>query len=292
MNGALVSGLQAGYATLDSVRAALSDTSTSLTGLSPDARYAMWGYSGGSIATEWAAELHPTYAPDLTNFQGAAAGGLIANMTNVILTINDGLFTGLGFAGMQGVSNAYPEVAVAINASFVSEDKEADFRNISSMCLVEVLAEGAFHNLDTYFTDFDGLISSEVVQSVLNETAQMGQTGVPTMPMYIYKAIGDEVSPIADTDWVVDSLCDKGANVEYKKNWIGEHSTEDILGSGGALAWIEDRLAGEAITTTNCTTEYVVIAEFDEEVAAAFGTEFIAMLQNVLGGGLGEYYVG
>lgn len=213
-------------------------------------------------------------------------------MTNVILTINAGLFCGLGFAGMQGISNAYPEVASIINASFVSADKEADFRNISSQCLVPALAEGALHDFNTYFTSFDGLLNNEVVKAVLNETGQMGHTGVPTMPMYIYKAVGDEVSPVEDTNYVVEALCGQGAIIEYKKNLVGEHSTEDILGSGGALAWIEDRLAGEAVTLTSCTTNEVLISVFDAEVAETFGDEFIALLQDVLGGDLGEYSSG
>jgi hypothetical protein len=49
----------------------------------------MWGYSGGSLATEWAAELQPTYAPEL-NFAGAALGGLVPNITSVLKTINGG----------------------------------------------------------------------------------------------------------------------------------------------------------------------------------------------------------
>lgn len=292
LNGALTSGLQAGYATLDSVRAALSAPSTTLTGLSPDARYALWGYSGGSIATEWAAELHPTYAPDLTNFQGAAAGGLIANMTNVILTINDGLFAGLGFAGMQGLSNAYPEVAAVINASFASEEKEADFRAISAQCLVPLLAAGAFHDFNAYFTDFGALLHNDVVRTVMNETGQMGHTGVPTMPLFVYKAVLDEVSPVADTDYVVEALCSQGARIEYQKNLVGEHSTEDILRSGSALAWIEDRLAGKAVTSTGCSTEFVVATEVDVETTEAFGLELIAFLQNILGGSIGPYYSG
>lgn len=288
----MASGLQAGYATLDSVRAALSTPSTSLTGLSPDAKYALWGYSGGSIATEWAAELHPIYAPDLTNFQGAASGGLIANMTNVISTIDGGSFAGLGFAGIQGIANAYPAAAAVINASFVSAAKEAEFRGISAQCLVPALLEGAFHDFHSYFTDFDALLRNEVVHTVLNETGQMGQTGVPMMPMYIYKAVGDEVSPTVDTDYVVNALCEKGARIEYKKNLVGDHNTEDFLGSGGALAWIEDRLAGEAVTLTGCETEFVVVSTIDAETMEAFGDELISLLQNIIGGSLGEYYAG
>ena len=40
----------------------------------------MIGYSGGAIATEWAAELAPTYAPDLNkNLIGAAYGGVLVH---------------------------------------------------------------------------------------------------------------------------------------------------------------------------------------------------------------------
>jgi hypothetical protein len=62
-------GVQEGHATLDSVRAALEFTE-----LGVDANYALWGYSGGSLASEWAAELQGTYAPEL-QFAGAALGG-------------------------------------------------------------------------------------------------------------------------------------------------------------------------------------------------------------------------
>jgi hypothetical protein len=46
-------GVQEGHNVLDSVRAALNADC----GLAKDARYAMWGYSGGSVASENAAEL-------------------------------------------------------------------------------------------------------------------------------------------------------------------------------------------------------------------------------------------
>ena len=89
---AFTSGIQAGQATLDSVRAALA--SGSITGVSSSATYQMWGYSGGALATEWAAELQPTYAPEL-NFAGAAIGGLTPNITSVLDTINEGILLAL-----------------------------------------------------------------------------------------------------------------------------------------------------------------------------------------------------
>jgi hypothetical protein len=54
-------GPEYGYNTLDAIRATFNSPAI---GLSPAAKVAMMGYSGGAIATEWAAELAPTYAPD------------------------------------------------------------------------------------------------------------------------------------------------------------------------------------------------------------------------------------
>jgi Secretory lipase len=68
-------GPEYGQNTLDSIRAAFN---SSTVGLPRDAQVAMLGYSGGAIATEWAAELAPTYAPDVNaRMIGAAIGGVL-----------------------------------------------------------------------------------------------------------------------------------------------------------------------------------------------------------------------
>jgi hypothetical protein len=77
-------GVMSGHATLDSVRAVLS----SGFGLATNGtRYAMWGYSGGALAGEWAAELQKQYASEL-DFAGAALGGLTPNVTSVMEAVS------------------------------------------------------------------------------------------------------------------------------------------------------------------------------------------------------------
>lgn len=58
-------GVQSGHATIDSIRAAFNANET--LGLDVDARYALWGYSGGALASEWAAEMAVQYAPEVSN---------------------------------------------------------------------------------------------------------------------------------------------------------------------------------------------------------------------------------
>lgn len=85
-------GHMSGYATLDGVRATLNGAE--LYGLPDDTLYATWGYSGGALATEWAAELQADYASDLS-FAGSAMGGLTPNITSVLQSINMKVSAGL-----------------------------------------------------------------------------------------------------------------------------------------------------------------------------------------------------
>jgi hypothetical protein len=66
-----------GYNTLDSLRAALSSPAT---GLTSTTKIGLAGYSGGAIATEWAAQLAPSYAPEInSDIVGAAMGGVLVD---------------------------------------------------------------------------------------------------------------------------------------------------------------------------------------------------------------------
>ena len=79
-----------GMNTLDSIRAAFNSPTV---GLPSDARVAMLGYSGGAIATEWAAELAPTYAPDINvRLIGAAIGGVLVHPARNLHYVDGSLF--------------------------------------------------------------------------------------------------------------------------------------------------------------------------------------------------------
>src|SRR5687767_3390287 len=65
-------GRMAGHAVLDGIRGALALPGTGLAGAATPV--GMWGYSGGGLATSWAAELQAGYAPEL-NMAAVASGG-------------------------------------------------------------------------------------------------------------------------------------------------------------------------------------------------------------------------
>ncbi|MFD9615155.1 alpha/beta fold hydrolase [Streptomyces sp. NPDC059083] len=93
-------------AVLDSMRAArqLPDA-----GLTPDGPAALFGYSEGGTAAGWAAQLQPTYAPDIP-LAAVAVGGAAADMN-----FNHDFLTGGRFAWLLayvalGYASAYPEL--------------------------------------------------------------------------------------------------------------------------------------------------------------------------------------
>lgn len=283
LNAGFVAGVMAGHGVLDSIRASLNETATAITGLSPTAHYAMFGYSGGALASEWAAELAPVYAPDLTRFIGTAIGGLTPNVTSVMLATNGTSHSSLDFAGTLGLSRAYANLSSYVNQQLIPS-KAAAFYSIASTCGSSSNTSGDNQDFFSYFTSGAEFIHSDVWKTVASGAGQMGVHGVPKIPMYIFKAIGDEVSPVDDTDQLVQKYCQKGVTIEYTRNTFGEHATEAILGLPAAYQWIQDRFNGVSIRQRNnyfnCEIRNTTIIEIDDSGAmAAFRSNLTAELK-------------
>ena len=100
---AWMSGRESGYGALDGIRA-----TESYLGLKPSsAKVGMSGYSGGSVATDWASELAPAYAPEL-NIVGVAEGGVPANYFDHFAYVNGSSQYSAAIPGeLLGLSRAY-----------------------------------------------------------------------------------------------------------------------------------------------------------------------------------------
>src|SRR2546430_417862 len=80
-----------GYHVLDGLRAALN---TERLELSPCAPVGLWGYSGGGLASAWAAEMAGNYAPDL-NVVGAVLGSPVGDLGHTFRRLNGTYMSGL-----------------------------------------------------------------------------------------------------------------------------------------------------------------------------------------------------
>ncbi len=83
-NGMWGAPYEPGYHVLDGLRAALSSERL---GLSPSAPIGLWGYSGGGLASAWAAEMSGSYAPEL-NIVGAVLGSPVGDLGHTFRRLN------------------------------------------------------------------------------------------------------------------------------------------------------------------------------------------------------------
>ena len=99
-------GPEYGMNTLDSIRAAFNASTVEL---ASDANVALLGYSGGAIASEWAAELAPTYAPDVNaRMIGAAIGGVLVHPAhNLHYVENTYFWAGVMPMALIGIARAF-----------------------------------------------------------------------------------------------------------------------------------------------------------------------------------------
>lgn len=263
---------------LDSTRVVLDEGPS--VGLSGNPQYVLWGYSGGALASTWAAELQPSYAPEL-KYAGVAVGGTTPNISAVLQTINNGSHAGLAFSGIYGQSKAFPNLTEWLDANLISS-KSAQFYSIASGCLSQATSEGNGQDFYTYFKDGEASFYEAVPRSVFQWSGQMGIHGTPTAPLFVYKATGDEISAVADTDALVEKYCAAGARIEYHRDLVGNHETEAVSGSASALEWISDRLNGKAVSS-GCSTKNVSLSSLSNETVALLGEELFTILETDLG---------
>lgn len=241
-------GILAGQATLDSVRAVLQ--SKDITGVDSNAKVALWGYSGGSIATGWAGELQPTYAPEL-EIAAIAVGGFVANLTAVMLNINGGPHAGYIPTVLLGILSQYPDLK-----SLYSEVKPADVQkllNPLSQCSSSNIREFKDQDIFDFFQDGEQILYKKSIQKVLAELT-MGQSAIK-VPMLVYEGMKDEIVPVDSVDAIVNEFCHEGTNIRYYKNPDTDHIETAVNGFLLALEFLVSALNGDNLPpSSGCTT--------------------------------------
>jgi hypothetical protein len=230
------SGLATGRAVLDGARAAQRLPELGLTAKSP---VALWGYSEGGLATAWAAELAPKYAPDL-NIVGAAAGGVPASLGNVARKIDGGPLSGFVLAAAVGLDRAYPTMRLH---DLLNEKGQIAAEAVATMCQYEWTMAFANKKMADFTTVADPL-NLPRVRKILDENT-LGRRN-PGIPLYLYESTQDEFMPLADVRGLVKTYCGYGLPVGYYEDSFSEHISLAGQGAPAAIAWLGDRFAGTA----------------------------------------------
>jgi hypothetical protein len=255
-------GPEYGYNTLDAIRAAFNSPAI---GLSPDAKVAMMGYSGGAIATEWAAELAPTYAPDLSdNLIGATFGGVLVSPEHNLTYVEGApIWGGVMPMAIVGVARSYD---IDIKKYLTQRGLDV-YNRIEKASIAYVL--GQYTNVtwkDLVKPEYQDRTKIPEYVMAVNKVI-MGTGGTPSIPLQIGQGTGGtlegtKVSPLwgkgdgvmlaGDVRSLARQYCAQGVKIEHK-----EYGTSHVLSIANwlpaATAWIDDRFAGKA-APDNCAS--------------------------------------
>lgn len=280
-----VVGESAGHIVLDSIRATLG--SGYITGINEGAKVVLWGYSGGSFASGWAAQIHPKYASEL-DIVGAAYGGIVANISQVAEKNFGGAFTGFVMAAINGLANEYPELDNLIN-ELGYKDKLDKFRKAKQMCLIEELPYYAFDQVNEYVDgDKQYLLSLPIVKNITEMNTMTGSKYLPTIPLYFYQGKGDGIIPASGTDELYEDFCERGADIEYHEDLLSEHLIQAVTGAGGAFNWMKNRLNGEP-PKKGCGKETTASNAVTPEGLSGLGEIFSEAILTLLQKPIGPY---
>jgi hypothetical protein len=248
-------GPEYGRNTLDSIRAAFNSPAVDLPS---DAQVAMLGYSGGAIATEWAAELAPTYAPDVNKRMiGAAMGGVLVHPAHNLHYVEGSLI----WAGVMPMAIAGMARAFHINfTQYLSEYGKKIFKNMENASIINVL--GHYPGLTWKDLASPAYATPEAIPVYVTAANKliMGTGGTPTIPLFIGQGAngvpegtpgnkrdigaGDGVMIAGDVRTLALDYCAKGTTVHYEQYDDLTHISSLAPWLPNSIDWIMERFAG------------------------------------------------
>jgi Secretory lipase len=239
--------VNSGQGVLDGIRAAQRFAPLGLSGVQTPV--GLIGYSGGGLATAWAAQLHADYAPEL-QVVGVSAGGVPVDIGNVARRVDGGFFSGLYLTMVVALSRAYPEIPVD---AYINDKGRRMIEKANGACVgqfltgaTETLVAFPFQRMSDYVTVPD-LLQEPIVKKIVAEN-RLGAKA-PKAPMHVYLARYDQVMPKEDVESWVNAMCRSGTKVQYR-NYVSGHITGLMVGFPQARDFLADRFAGKPMPST------------------------------------------
>ncbi len=248
-------GPEYGTNTLDSLRAALASPATGLAGAR---KVGLIGYSGGAIATEWAAEEAPSYAPELdAKIVGVAFGGTLVDPAHNLRYVEGStVWAGVIPMALIGIGRAY-----GIDLTpYLSEYGLALYEKLQHASITEVL--GQYPGLTWSQLAKPQYPTPETIPVYVEEANKliMGTAGTPAAPLFIGQGAGGElegtpgnkpgigpgdgVMIAGDVRSLAREYCSRGVTVQYQQYEDLSHVPSALQWLPEAYSWLTQRFLG------------------------------------------------
>jgi hypothetical protein len=235
-----VAGTESGMSTLDGIKATLK-----VLKLGTGTQVGLMGYSGGSIAADWAAELAPRYAPRV-NFVGVAMGGIPVNLAHNIRYID----------GSASWSDVIPAALIGISRSFhldltpyLSAFGHRVVATESHQCIGEF--QGEYPNLTVkqlMKPQYADIAHVPIFHQILNKLIMGSAPGHPAEPLLMVAGnsdgTGDGVMVAKDEQQLAAEYGRQGVPVQFEELQGLDHNATGAAFLGQAFPWLASRFVG------------------------------------------------
>lgn len=236
-------GQESGYNTLDGIRAAenLLDVPRATTPVG------LIGYSGGAIATEFASELAPAYAPGV-DIVGVAEGGIPVDFAHNLSYVN----------GSSDWSGVIPAVLVGVGRGFginikpyLSPDGVQITNTVSGQCINNFLGNYPGLTIQKLLKpQYQNFLGIPVFADTINHLI-MSRTGTPKGPLFIgvgnKDGTGDGVMISGDDQALAHTYCQRGVSVQFNVYSGQDHDNAAVPFEVGALSFLSATLSGAPV---------------------------------------------
>lgn len=283
---AFTSGRFEGHMVLDGIRATLNFDKL---GLDKKAKVVGYGYSGGALATGWAASLQAQYAHEI-NVVGWSMGGTVANLNQWLHYIDNTTGSGFALASLWGLISSYPQLAW-VQQALTDKGRQlinAAKRHCMYVNLWSVGKQRIFD--DSVFSGGSDFLSNPDVTKILNKL-QLGRYSkfVPIAPVFMFHAVHDEVVPFDMAIGTADAWCQQGAKIKFLSNTGAEmaHTNTELFNLPNVIFFMRDRFQGKNFGD-DCQYPSVSNPEWDINVLGSTVSNFLQQVLDLIGGRIGS----
>ena len=235
-----MAGRESGYGALDAMRA-----TESFLGLGADTKVGLSGYSGGSVAANWASELAPAYAPEV-NIVGVAEGGIPANYVNHFAYIDGTNEYSAAIPGeLLGLSRAY---GVDLTQYLTDYGREVVDR-IGKGCIASMFGTTPGLTIkDIMQPGYEDLAHVEPFATMLRDqtmgTAATHPKGPLLMAIGRVDGYGDGAMIARDVKALARHYCSQGVAVNYREYQKASHIEAAAFFEPETGPFLQARFAG------------------------------------------------
>ncbi len=211
---------------------------------------AIIGYSEGGAAAAWAAQLQPTYAPDMP-LVGVAAGAAAADLESATPSLDGSFFSFFIAYGGIGYAAAYPELDLD---SHLTPMARAGIEGLRNSNVLQAMLSGPRFMRASELTQ-PNVLEQPDWRRRLREN-RLG-TIVPAAPVLLHHAARDQIVSFRHSINLRDDWLSRGGDVRlYVTRGGVDHISGAFAGTPVAIDWIARRLrrsvgsgAGDAVPT-------------------------------------------